>query len=375
MFKSNTNIKQVLGDFKIKDHMFRYSVFVAKLYNLCKSLGFEPGKIMPSRAFCSDENQGYPIILLAKHFGTFPFDHGRVGGIVATDRHGPHAAHGKDMVIVQASHVGYDPETKKFGTYSRACTEHHGISSSCGKLKGILGWYEQEYQFARNNVYIEKRKNNFYVIIDNYLTNENREEGLFLHMDQLVADMSPVESHSTSKYFRASAVIENQFNWLKDKTNIGKNLLPEFFEFRRNVPGDVEGQSHLEQNLLPVMQWIVTAQSPMLAAAQINSQVEFDRTFRTIVREEGYQGKNLLFMSGIHIDISPEEGQLFPLTKFIPWAAYLQREDGTHQIFEQDELFKMLNEQPIDNPEQIDMDAAIHVMEKLQEVKVSVSSS
>jgi hypothetical protein len=69
---------------------------------------------MPSRAFCSDESQGVPIILITRHFGTFPFNHGQVGGVIATDRHGPHAEHGKDMVVIQVSHVGYDPETKTF---------------------------------------------------------------------------------------------------------------------------------------------------------------------------------------------------------------------------------------------------------------------
>lgn len=56
----------------------------SQLYNLCKSLGFEAGNIMPSRAFCSDESQGYPITLIAKHFGTFPFNHGMVGGVIAS---------------------------------------------------------------------------------------------------------------------------------------------------------------------------------------------------------------------------------------------------------------------------------------------------
>ena len=83
----SSNLQAVIGDFQIDD-MMRYSLFVPRLYNLCKSPGFEPGKIMPSRAFCSDENQGCPIILITKHFGTFPFNHGMVGGVVATDRHG-----------------------------------------------------------------------------------------------------------------------------------------------------------------------------------------------------------------------------------------------------------------------------------------------
>ncbi len=86
---------------------------------------------MPSRAFCSDENQGYPIILITRHFGTFPFNHGHVGGIVAADRHDPHAHHGRDVAIIQASHVVYDPDTEKFGVYRRLQTENHELSSGC----------------------------------------------------------------------------------------------------------------------------------------------------------------------------------------------------------------------------------------------------
>ena len=62
------------------DGMMRCSLFVPRLYNLCLSLGFDPGTIMPSRAFCADESQGFPIILIPKHFGAFPFAHGRAGG-------------------------------------------------------------------------------------------------------------------------------------------------------------------------------------------------------------------------------------------------------------------------------------------------------
>ena len=66
-----------MSDMKISGMAIRYSQFVPRLYNLCLALGFRRGHIMPSRAFCSDESQGYPTILIAQHFGTFPFDHGR----------------------------------------------------------------------------------------------------------------------------------------------------------------------------------------------------------------------------------------------------------------------------------------------------------
>ena len=61
-------MQNVMIDFQFKKSMMRYSKFVPQFYNLCKSYGFKPGRIMPSRAFCSDESQGFPIILIAKHF-------------------------------------------------------------------------------------------------------------------------------------------------------------------------------------------------------------------------------------------------------------------------------------------------------------------
>src|ERR1700759_5390489 len=84
----------MIENFRIGPYAMRYSVFVPRLYNLCRSLGFERNRMLPSRAFCSDESQGYPVIFIAQHFGTFPFDHGRVGGKVAINRHGPYANHG-----------------------------------------------------------------------------------------------------------------------------------------------------------------------------------------------------------------------------------------------------------------------------------------
>jgi len=372
MHKTQKSLETILGDFKIKGRMFRYSTFVSKFYNYCKSLGYEKGKIIPSRAFCSDENQGYPIILIAKNFGTFPFNHGRVGGIMATDRHGPHAEHGKDVVIIQASHVGYDPETRKFGTYRRMCTENHEITSSCGKIENVLKWYESEYFFAKNNIFIEKRGNEDFIIIDNELLNLEREEGLFLNLSMLIESRNnefiPVESYSTSKCFKLSKEIKQYFEGVKNKKAIGRELKPDYFFYKKEVSSNVEGHQHLEYNLVNVMPWIVSSKEPLLAAAKINSQVEFDRSFRTIAREKGYQGKRVVYVAGLNIDISPQEGQAFPLTKFVPWAAYVQENDGNSYMLEQEELFSILDKQSAENSDQISMDSIIEYMENLEEV-------
>ena len=366
---------QSMGDFQLEGKMMRYSVFVARLYNFCISLGFTPGKIMPSRAFCSDENQGFPIILITKHFGTFPFNHGRVGGIVATDRHGPHAHHGQDLVIVQASHVGYDPETKTFGQYRRVQTRDIESSSDCGKIADVISWYESEYNFARENITIERSNNQFLLTIDNKLLDEERSEGLFLNLEMLLAsnDKGHYESAhtlSTSKMFKCgkdfATVLERTKIDIGQKIAIADLLNPDMFYFRRKV----EKQDHLLRNLFGFMPEIVSSPAPSLYAAQLNTQVEFDRTYRTIVQEESYKCKRILFVAGINIDISPDKRQIFPLTKFVPWAAFVQNQDGTHYILEQYELLEHLNRQSSENPDQIDMEEAICKMAEEEEVQV-----
>ena len=368
-----------VGGFQVHDMMMRYNLFMPRLLNWCKSLGFEPGKIMPSRAFCSDESQGYPIILITKHFGTFPFNHGVVGGIVATDRHGPHAAHGQDMLIIQASHVGYDPETKVFGTYRRAQTTHTECSTSCGKIHNVISWYKNEYEFAQHNILLHNDNGEKIVVIDNQLLRDDREDGLFLRLDKFIttdAEGHPVSMKmlSTAKVFAPAPGLiahigEASFNGITPKP-VGTKLAPDMFYFKRNIPDLEEGAHHLEHNMIRYMPQIVTAPSPVLMAAQINTQIEFDRTFRTIVKEHDYKGKKVLFISGLNIDISPQSEQIFPLTKFVPWAAYVQDRDGFYYTLEQQELVQVLSQQSTDNADQIDLEQAIQVMSKVDEVKL-----
>ncbi len=372
-------ISNLLGAFHMAEVSMRYSRFVPRVYNLARSLDFEQGKITPSRAFCSDESQGYPIILIAKHFGTFPFNHGLVGGIVATDRHGPYAQHGKDLFIIQASHVGFDPETQRFGVYRRLQTENQRETSNCGKICGALDWYLHEYEFARNNIYLYKEENEYKVVIDNQLLHLEREQGLLLKLDRFVqldaqGAPAPEQSLSTSKVFSVSPALHEHlkgYNWESGRgAPIGQHLHPDLFFFRRNISHHSEGRDHLEKNLINVMPYVVTSDWPALTAAQANTQVEFDRAFRTIVQEPAYKGKKVLFLSGLNVDISPQDGQLFPLTKFIPWAAYVQDGQGNQETWDQAELFNRLKQQSTDNPDQVDLEKAIETMERAEEIRL-----
>lgn len=363
--------------------MMRYSQFAPRLYNLCKSLGFQPGRMLPSRAFCSDESQGFPVILLAKHFGAFPFNHGQVGVVVATDRHGPHADHGQEMVIIQASHVGYDADSGVFGRYCRLQSEDHHYTTACGKLSAVLQWYLNEYEFACQNVQLCLEAGQRAVVVDNQLLDQRQPEGLRLNLDRLLARDAQgypllLRTLSTARCFVAAdalvAALAETY-WVEGrKTPLGKELIPEYFYFGQ-ADGSLQAgavREQLEENILAHMPYIVTSDAPLLAAAQYSTQAEFDRTFRSIVRAPEYRRKRLLFVSCVNIDISPRSGQLFPLTKCVPWAAYYQDGKGDSWTMEQQELVRALLAQPVENPDQADLEVAIRQMIEAEEVRVQL---
>ena len=378
MFSNRSSIACALQSFRLDGRMIDYTTFAPKLYNWCLSLGFTPGKIMPSRAFCSDESQGFPTILLTKHFGAFPFNHGRVGGIVSTSRHGPHADHGKDLLLLQASHVGYDPDTGEFGVYRRLYTEHGSKSRSCGKIAHIVERYAAEYRYASENVRLLRHDGRPAVLID-YLLISPREQGLFLVIENLVHDAAsglprPLSTRSTGHVFPAASRLVARIGkdaWPREgSVPIGSLLAAEDFYFVHNVGGEDPFQDQQEQNLLAPMPWILTSPYPLLTAACANTLAEFERTYRSLVVAPSMRGKNLLFLSGLNIDISPKESEGFPLTKFVPWAAFWQRADGNREIFEQDELLERLYTVSSSNPSQLDLERAIDAMASKPEVLV-----
>lgn len=92
-------------------------------------------------------------------------------------------------------------------------------------------------------------------------------------------------------------------------------------------------------------------------------QADFDRAYRLITQDPNYNGRNLLYISGLHVDISPEASQQYVLTKFLPWAAYIQLKNGEKYILEQEKLIKIMDDCSIENPNQLDFDEVINLME------------
>jgi hypothetical protein len=151
---------------------------------------------------------------------------------------------------------------------------------------------------------------------------------------------------------------------------IGDRLSSEMFFFRRQPVVGPEGLDLLEEAIAPAMPLLVASDNPELDAARYHTQIEFDRTYRSLQREPAYHGKNLLFVSGLNVDVSPRGDLLFPLTKFVPWAAYARLRDGTSFLLEQDALFDLLSAQPVENSDQISFDAAIETMAQQETIEL-----
>ena len=137
-------MRHAVDDFQLGDRAMRYSLFAPRLYNYCLSLGFSRSRMMPSRAFCSDESQGYPVILLMQHFGAFPFDHGRVGGKSRRIGMGPTPTTGRTSSSFRPATSAMTRCAAPFGVYQRPRTADRGFGDNCGKLCAILRWYQNE---------------------------------------------------------------------------------------------------------------------------------------------------------------------------------------------------------------------------------------
>ena len=59
-------------------------------------------------------------------------------------------------------------------------------TDTCGEIADVIHWYQDEYRFAQNNIYLGREDNVHTITIDNQLLDERRPEGLFLNLDRMV---------------------------------------------------------------------------------------------------------------------------------------------------------------------------------------------
>ncbi len=216
-----------------------------------------------------------------------------------------------------------------FGQYRRLHTAAQGFTGSCGKIEHIIAAYKAQFDYACENIRLLHYEGRPAVLIDNHLLSRALKEGLFPITDNPIQDAvnrilpRPLAARSTCNIYAAANTLIARLGdaaWPREGSSpIGKHLSAEDFYFRREW-GDADQElNQLERNLIAPMPWIVTSKHPLLTAARANTQAEFDRTYRSLVQEPAMCDKNLLFVAGLNIDISPETSDDFPLTKFVLW--------------------------------------------------------
>ena len=306
--------------------------------------------------------------------GRYPFKHGKVGATVSMSSHEAFAAHGQDLVIIVASHVGYDPETCEFGMCKRWLTCDEGHSTNCGKIAGTLAWYIEELRVARSGIFFFLRGQTVMLKMDNQLCDGSRHEGIILRLDSIIKNQQrPIAICSTSQVFVASdSMAERLLPYASDAPQpIGEYLTWNHFFFRKAIAANLDGPDQLSANLFPLIPQIICSAHPMLSAAKVNTMKEFERLYRSCLRAECFKRRNLLVVSGLNIDLHDRhQRNPFPGTQFVPWAAFHQRASGEQRIIEQKELHEALSAQSVENPHAVDLERAIKQNLRAPEVLV-----
>jgi hypothetical protein len=403
---------------------FRFSDFAPRLYNYCtQKLGMKRGLIMPSRAFCSDGSQGYPIILLTKHFGTFPFDFGLIGGQLSFERSPAFVAHGRDLVIVQATHVGFDAEARTYGTYPRHRTAIDPAqmyqSGNCGHVAAILQPYSKAFKSAAASTLARKDPvtGQIQLYVRNYwleppasrlrvraaldyprMLRHDAKTGASFSVSTDPVARTLVASDEFAQYLTARGFFTGAAQAQKSSNGfapLSDALTADWFKFELGGEQASAGSggccgpakpqmSDYEAALSDVMPWVVTQKHPMLAAAQACAQVEFHNFLRELYFSKSMYGdRNLIYISGVNIDVAPPRGSpvgtadaFFPRTLFVPWAAYAQRPDGTgkvtKEVWSQERVFEELASVSNVNAHQLELDAAASKLPSAPEINLAV---
>ena len=340
-----------------------YSDFAPRLYNFCHSAGLARRKLSLGAAFCTDQEHGRATLLLAKHFGVFPIELGNAGGVLDFRDARNWIARSNDIVLLQADHVlnasAVPLVTGSYGPHAKSTERLTG----CGALLSVLDWYQREYQYALSHVQFRQARARRLVEIDTVLLETNRKDGLCLNLDRL-AEKSPNGAFQTD-FGSDSKVIFHANTALPDSLFEGQDiqacnsLFPEWFSFNTSNPKTEKTLKCAEANLRDQMPYIVSAQDPLLAAAEINIQKEFGANTQRI-RDSGVaKGKRLVYLTGINVETPNRSGKGFSEAAFIPWQAFIQDDEGKCEVLNQAALFHRLREASPVNADAINLDMAL----------------
>jgi len=301
------------------------------------------------------------------------------------------------------------------------------VSTSCGMVAGTLAWYLDKYNDAKKRVRIvQAGKQDIRVRIPIDLLDGDRKDGLILNLNS-IAKGDPIGRNNAYQEFAVSSVLANtlaRVDFFKEaaakkaeaakaagaeeaakkaappkppsaaesvgfkappavaglvdeglSAPIGALLTADTFTFRRATVDRGEPGYFLERHILKNIGEIVTSSAPYLTAALAASQLEFERTCRTLIGNPLYKGKKVLYMSGVNVDMSPSAKSTNALgdTKFLPVASLFIDSNGEPFTMQAEALYRALDKQPTKNPKAIDLEEALTITQALPDTDLSLS--
>ena len=317
--------------FKIRGRMFPREEFLCRLKNFCSSLGFTMVNLSPANAAFSagvGESRGN--------------------------------SGGDDTVYLVSTRVSYNPNWGCCCGLPRLLNQQKFQSARESTPAEFVAPFLHLYRFAEEHIYLSQSPEGRALI--------TLPEGLLQHGEELsgckvVVQLArivepemdgvlrPLMISGNLHSFAVSAKFQSFFapfhrDWQQGrKLSIAGELSREIFAFEI-VDKTAWAGSPYVKTILPFMGEIVSHPTPNLRAAEIHLEQLFLEETARLAALQGAESRNLLYLAGLDIDMTPFVGQ--EEHYFVPWQVYIRKSEGTStkvSSLTQDDLFMQLLQQ------------------------------
>lgn len=313
--------------FKIRGRMIPYEELPDRLKFFCASLGFE--------------------ILALLRLPSNP---------MAVE---PWSSEGRDTVHVSLTKVSYNPNWGGCCGLPRLLDHKKAQSSLCSSPAEFIAPFLYLYRFAQENIFLSQTaQGQLLITLPETLVRQGGEDTdstLKFHLDRLVepagdGTLGPLMIAGTLHTFAVSPDFQQSFSaltrgWQQGrKLAIGHYLGRELFSFE--VDNGAYSDSPYAETILPHLTEIVTHPTPNLRAAAIHMHQVFARDTARYSAECRKSTRNLLYIAGLDIDMTPFTGR--EEHYFVPWQAYISQRGQISAegcILTQDDLYMKMMQQ------------------------------
>jgi len=263
---------------------------------------------------------------------------------------------GQDSVIMLSCKVHYNPNWGSLCGHPQIFTsEKTGVGEDCPSA--FLAPFLQTYHLAQQQIYLNWTRDGRFLISapEKFIKKPEQHQGCTLNIrldkvarKNMAGVIEPVTVCGARFTYEISddlheALNAADFAWHQGRnTCIERHLTPDLFLFSC-AEDAADCKSPFFPTLFPYLRELVAHRTPHLRAAEIHLEQEYHKALVQMTADNQATRRNRACIAGVVIDMSPYAGHVEKY--FVPWKAYLEREDDLHQgqcSFDQDDLFVRL---------------------------------